>query len=250
MSRAPRLVAGVDGCPAGWVAAIGEADGRCPPGGPVWLAVAGSLAELIDAHPRVARWAVDMPLGLASDGPRPADAEARRRLGPRRSSVFPAIPLPALDAVEYSEACRLAEAATGKRISKQAWNLAPKIRELRALALNAPSRRRRAVFECHPELAFAAIGSGVPCPHPKKSDAGHEERVALLASVFGPEPVSRFIAQAETTRGVGVDDALDAAACWFSASRDLADATESVGDDRITGKPRFDATGLPLEIRW
>jgi predicted RNase H-like nuclease len=33
---------------------------------------------------------IDIPIGLTASGPRSCDLEARRLLGPRRSSVFPA----------------------------------------------------------------------------------------------------------------------------------------------------------------
>lgn len=248
MTEPARLVAGVDGCPAGWVAVIGPtADRDCRPAGPVWLAVSRSLGDLIHAHHRVVRWAIDMPLGLASEGSRPSDSQARALLGPRRSSVFPAIPLPALEAGDYGRACRLAEAATGKRISKQAWNLTPKVRELRSIVL-ASTRLRREAFEAHPELSFRAMNDGQPCAYAKKTDEGHDERVTILAQRFGQATVERFVAQAAATRGLGVDDALDAAACWFTAARHLAGVSEAVGSDPESNRCSVDATGLSLAI--
>lgn len=73
----------MDGCPAGWVAV--ESDGRA------WSArVFRSFGELLAAYPEAAAVGVDMPIGLAEEGPRACDGLARARLGPRRSSVFPA----------------------------------------------------------------------------------------------------------------------------------------------------------------
>src|SRR5262245_9293744 len=78
-------VVGVDGCRGGWIAAALEPErGR-------WTAlVLPDFAALLAAFPDAAAIAVDIPIGLPADGPRACDRLARARLGPRRSSVFPA----------------------------------------------------------------------------------------------------------------------------------------------------------------
>ena len=242
MSRSDAaVVAGVDGCPAGWVAVIGSSPADA------WLIVARTFGELVDRQPRVRAWAVDIPVGLADDGPRPCDAAARKRLGRERSSsVFPAPPRCVVEAtdVDYAEACRLAAAATGKKIPKQAWNLTPKIRDVRAVLIDRRALRRR-VFETHPELCFARMQSGEALAEGKKTAEGRSRRESLLTEVFGRATVKRFVAQTDATRGVGVDDALDAMACWTAAQLFAAGDTESAPDN-----PATDATGLPVAIRW
>jgi predicted RNase H-like nuclease len=49
--------------------------------------------------------AIDIPIGLPGGRPRTVDGEARRLLGPRASSVFPAPARGTLDASSYEEAC-------------------------------------------------------------------------------------------------------------------------------------------------
>lgn len=235
----PPVVAGVDGCPDGWIAAVGPADRSA-----VWLTFATGFAELLRRHPGVRRWAVDIPIGLASDGPRRCDVLARQQLGrSRAASVFPAPPLPAIDAADYLEACRLAAEATGKKISKQAWNLAPKIREVREAVL-ADARLHNRVFETHPELCFARLAGG-PLEQSKKSPDGATRRERLLADEFDHELVTRCVAQSRATRGVGVDDTLDALACWTAAERAATDL-----DEVLWGDSEVDASGLPIAIRW
>lgn len=49
---------------------------------------------------------VDMPIGLPGPERRTADVEARRLLGPRRSSLFWTPPLCVLDTADHAEANR------------------------------------------------------------------------------------------------------------------------------------------------
>ncbi len=76
---------------------------------------------------RLAAAAIDIPIGLAADGsPGRADIEARRRLGPRRSSVFPAPVRAVLAAIHLRGGLRaLPRRACGKAISKQLFNILP-----------------------------------------------------------------------------------------------------------------------------
>jgi predicted RNase H-like nuclease len=83
-------IAGVDGCPDGWVVALEDLDsGDLTSGWGVTFALALALPQ----HPRVI--AVDIPIGLlsaAQPGGRGCDREARKLLGKRGSSVFSARP--------------------------------------------------------------------------------------------------------------------------------------------------------------
>lgn len=245
MSPSNPLVAGVDGCPAGWIAVVGSLSEKEP-----WLAFAPSFADLVKQHPRVARWAVDIPIGLADDGPRECDQLVRKRLGPNRgSSVFPAPPravadYAANDGNDYVEACQLAAAATGKKISKQAWNITPKIAEVRKFLSETPRLRKR-IFECHPELCFAQLAGGEAIAEGKKTLAGHQQRRRLLNAVVGAACVNRLVIQTEATRSVGVDDTLDALACWTAAARAAQGESES-----FPAAAQRDADGLEMAIVW
>src|SRR5919107_462565 len=110
------------------------------------------------AVPDVELIAIDMPIGLSDDGVRACDVQARKRLPGAASSVFPAPLRPVLHATDYAEACSISVAASGKALSKQAWNLVPAIRALDD-ALGEPPTDR--VVEVHPELAFRALGPGL-----------------------------------------------------------------------------------------
>src|SRR3984957_13449780 len=191
VSAAARIVTGVDGCAAGWVAAsLGPAmpdlihAGRAAGS----LVVGVTVAAALDLLPLAGVTAVDMPLGLLGAGWRDADLLARRALGRRGVTVF-AIPLRAVwECQSYAEANRLCRELTGKGFSVQAWGLRRKIAE-------ADQYRRRAatepggvqLYEVHPELSFAAM-AGAPLPDSKHTTAGLAVRPDLLARAGIPPP--------------------------------------------------------------
>lgn len=61
-----------------------------------------------------------MPIGLGENGPRPCDQAARRFLGQRGSSVFPAPVRAVLAATTYVQACELSLAAQGASSASRA----------------------------------------------------------------------------------------------------------------------------------
>jgi predicted RNase H-like nuclease len=179
--------------------------------------------------------AVDIPIGLAADGPRRADMEARRQLGPRRSSVFPAPARAVLAADTYEEACALSRAACGKAISKQLFNILPKIREVDALI--TPLLQQR-LFEMSPELSLTVL-AGTPMEHAKSTAAGRAERTAVLGDVFGREQIAHHLRH--VPRGAGSDDVLDAFAAAWTAQRYVARTHVQLGGD-------LDERGLRMEV--
>lgn len=69
---------------------------------------------------------IDIPIGLPEVGPRRCDLEARRMIGARRSSVFPAPMRGLLGAATYDEAVSRAVALSGKGLSRQAFGSCPR----------------------------------------------------------------------------------------------------------------------------
>jgi predicted RNase H-like nuclease len=227
------LVAGIDGAPGGWVVVTVGDDGNDAADVRLVPDLLGVMAQ-IDAG-TLAAAAIDIPIGLAADGARRADVEARQRLGPRRSSVFPAPVRSVLAATTYEEACSLSRAACGKAISKQLFNILPKIREVDALV--TPQRQRR-LLEMSPELSLAVL-AGAPMAHPKTAPAGRAERIDALGRVFGPEEIERHLSAAP--RGAQRDDILDAFAGAWTARRHAAAQHLQLGGD-------VDARGLRMEV--
>ncbi|GAB4313447.1 MAG: DUF429 domain-containing protein [Promethearchaeota archaeon] len=246
--------AGADGCAGGWVVAVVEPEGR------LFLSTTPKLSGFLEAawseEPgRPVRLLADVPIGLPTLGePRACDREARRLLGrPRSSSVFPVPCRRAIYAGSYEEARDVNRRTCGKGVSKQAWNLAPKVREVDALMRSDP-RARSAVRESHPELAFWALAGERPMRHYKKTPEGRSERLGVLAEFAGVEFATRLEALARG--GVGhlekakqgpkpapaLDDVLDAAALAITA-RQAPGGVAPVPDP-----PERDELGLPAEM--
>lgn len=198
---------GVDGCRAGWVVA-----------GPSGVVVAPSFEEVLAVAGVDGVVGVDMPIGLPEAGQRACDVEARRLVGARRSSVFPAPTRRALAWTSWAEA---------RGMSMQAFNLLGKVREVDAV-MTAELQER--VFEVHPEASFAAM-AGAPLAWPKRTAQGQAERLRALGLSGVPRAA-----------GAAADDVLDALAVQWTAMR------AARGSERRLGDGARDARGLRMEI--
>lgn len=226
---------GLDGCRGGWVMARREASGR------VECVVLERLDDLAHQLPIPELVGIDIPLGLPEHGARDCDIEARRRLGPRGSSVFPAPVRAVLQAADYAEANARHRATDGRGLSKQAWNLMPKIREADALAHRSREWRAR-MHEVHPELSFTMLAGGVPMPAAKRTAEGQRQRRDALTAAFGDRVVDEALERRDR-RAAQADDVLDALAVLWSAERLMRGEAEVLGDPATR-----DATGLLMRI--
>lgn len=141
---------GVDGCRAGWFWVRLDAEGY-------EFGVAPSFLELCELGPAQAPICVDIPIGL-TDSPdgRGCDTAARKLLKTRASTVFSAPARAVLECVDYEDAKRVSRSAKGKALSKQAFGVLPKIREVDHCLQTHPALRRR-VTEGHPEVSFCGL---------------------------------------------------------------------------------------------
>jgi len=218
------LVAGIDGCRTGWVVATVPVGDESPAVRVEVVAELGDVVRRIDAGDLVVA-GVDIPLGLPERGPRACDVLARRLLGPRRSSVFPTPARPVLAAASYEEACALSRAVSGQGISRQLFNILPKIREADAVLAAAPGLRGR-LFEMSPELSFATL-AGAPMRHNKRTAEGRGERIEALRRGLPGVDVARI----STPRGARSDDVLDALAGAWTARRVTTGAQITLGGE-------------------
>ena len=114
----------------------------------------------------------------------------------------------------------------GKGLSQQSYALRAKIFEVDDVV--ATDDR---VFECHPEVSFAAM-TGVPLDWSKKTWNGQILRRGLLADhgIGLPDDLG------EAGRAP-VDDLLDAAACAWSAERMRLGTARTLPADPAPGEP-------------
>jgi predicted RNase H-like nuclease len=221
------IVAGADGCRTGWVVCRRDADGTLD------LRVVKTLAEACEG---LSILAVDMPIGFV-DVPRPpraCEAEARKLLPGKASSVFPTPCRLALACTTHVEAN-----ATSKRlgvgINQQTFHLFPKMREVDEL-LRGSAKLRRIVYEAHPELAFARMNGDRPVLSKKRQPDGYAERRKLLAR-------HGFRPKIDRLPGAARDDILDAVAVCRTATLIAKGTAARLGPAR-----KRDRYGLPMNI--
>jgi len=181
--------------------------------------------------------AIDIPIGLADRDPRSCDVAARRLLGPRRSSIFPAPVRAVLEAGSYAEACMLSRRACGKGISRQLYNILDKVRTVDAL--QSPGLQDQ-LFEMGPELSFAVL-TGRPMPANKRTAEGRAARGQALASADAFGETVRGILDGPVPAGAKPDDVRDALIGAWTARRRAAGLHLRLGGD-------MDARGLRMEI--
>ena len=230
---------GVDGCPAGWFSiALGEDAFH-------EMKVFGAFAELVQYYHDATLIFVDIPIGLNEGGleERRCDKTARRLLGRRGSSVFPAPVRQVLSESAYEAASRTNRRVRGKGISKQTWAIVPKIAEVDRLLADVPSAQGR-VREIHPEVLFWALNGRNAMHFNKKKRPGIEERMAVLERYeHRTGDIYETVLEEWQRKQVGRDDILDALAAAVTARLGYPDRLATLPDD-----PPTDARGLPMEM--
>ncbi|MFW2513698.1 DUF429 domain-containing protein [Demequina sp. SO4-13] len=226
-------VVGLDACKGGWVAVAINDESFAE----------AFIAPTLSAAERIARerWSintvvVDIPIGLPDAGPRAADIEARKFIGPRRNSVFPTPVRAAVESDSYLAASAASLAACGKRISQQAWAITDRIRDVDAFIRRSVPETR--IIEGHPEVSFRAM-AGEPLLDYKKSLTGALHRRELLAAegLVLPDGLERGL------KGVARDDLHDAAAMAWTARR-----VERGEHNSLPSAPERFSDGIPSAI--
>lgn len=176
---------------------------------------------------------VGIPIGLMDrpdDGPRRCDVEARRLLGTRRVSVFPAPARSMLTAGSFAQAKRMGP------VNLQTFGIIRRVADVDGLM--RPELQSR-VREGHPELTFRELaGEGTPL-RSKTSAEGRAQRCRLLTRL-GLDCDSLI---ARRPSGADADDVLDAAAMVLTAARIRFEQARSILPDAPT-----DAKGLRMEM--
>ncbi|ESS09532.1 MAG: hypothetical protein A07HN63_00738 [uncultured archaeon A07HN63] len=239
MTDHAEYVVGVDGCASGWFA--------------VWHTESGQLrsdryddfAAVVADHAAAERVLVDMPTGLPSNEPRACDTLAREQLGARGRSVFPVPCRPVIEHLndadhdaDYDRANEIQRTHLGSGLSKQAWNITPKIAAVdRLLREESPSIE---IVESHPECCFAALNDGYPVAQPKGQSAGRAARFGILDSHLDDWQACYKAALDDYYRKhVARDDILDALVLTAAGQYTLTS---------LPTEPPTDDAGIPMQI--
>ncbi|OKY78706.1 MAG: putative nuclease, RNAse H fold [Candidatus Methanohalarchaeum thermophilum] len=154
----------------------------------------------------IKRALIDMPIGLPEQEIRESDKKARKILSPyRHYSIFNTPIRKAVYAEDYEQACRIQEEKTGKRISKQTWNIVPKIREVdQFLSQNKLIK----LHESHPEIIFKQLGGNKVIKPSKHTKKGLKKRIQTITknTILKEKEIQKAIRKTQGKK----DDIIDA----------------------------------------
>jgi predicted RNase H-like nuclease len=230
------IVAGVDGCKSGWFCITKDLSSS-----DIGFVIFSDSKSLLKQQPEPSIIAIDIPIGLTETGPRVCDVEARKLLGPRKRSVFPAPIRPALQGNTRKEADSIGRRVDGRGVSAQAFSIYDKIRDLDDILSVSPQLQNQ-IKEIHPELCFWAWNDKQPMPDTKKSEDGETQRRALISKLFGTEVVDRIRSEYKRSE-VATDDIHDAFAALWTAERIVRGVANVIPDP-----PPKDKFGLAMEM--
>ena len=183
---------------------------------------------------------IDMPVGLDKNirqGGRLVDKEARKKLLKRKSSIFNAPIRDVLKAKSYDEANTISK-SKGLGISKQSWNLVPKINELDQIL---QIKIRPQIYESHPELCFQTMNDG-ELKFSKKEKLGIKERRNILTkNGFDKKFLDRNL---KKNKNFHSDDFLDACALSWTAKRIMNEKNINLPED-----PKKDELGIIMQMK-
>lgn len=238
---------GLDGCRAGWIAAI--AHGYCDSVAATRLELFANIAELIAwrKNERIeAKVCIDVPIGLPDTaGLRECDREARELLGRRWMCVFepPDRQLFNLDFYAAREIVLQRRARSPEQthhiLSHQAIQITPKIAEVDRALHEDPSRADW-LIEVHPEISFHTLAG--EALQAKRTKTGKQRRHDLLRSIFSD--INQIKTAPWLRREVAHDDMLDAYAALWSTLRYSRNPREHVE----LGTGQCDKHGLPMRM--
>lgn len=227
---------GVDSCRNGWfVVAINVSLN--------WeVGVFEDFSKVVSKYSSFDNLLIDIPIGLPNQGSRSCDILTRGKLGRRGTSVFTVPCRRAIYSGSYEEACRINLEINGKKLSKQTWNIVPKIKQLEKFLVSNTYYLNK-IRESHPEICFYALSNNKPMQNSKKTEDGIKERLNLMKNIFPKtEILFKHSKQKFNRSEVTKDDIVDALILAISASnltRGLASIPET---------PPKDEFGIEMEI--
>ena len=227
---------GLDGCKKGWFyIGIDEND-------QYEFDIITSFQEIEQITINASLVLVDIPIGLREEDTRErlCDLEARKVLGNRKSSVFPASSRLALAFDDYAEASQINFHHTGRRLSKQSFAIAKKIQEVDTFIKSTGLQGK--IREMHPEVCFWALNGFTPMEFSKKKNDGFNERRRLLNKYLSN--TDKLVEDSRCKflkKELATDDNLDALVGAVSARFNPKMLT-------LPDLPELDNKGLKMEI--
>ena len=233
------IVAGVDGCRAGWFAVLMNGHDCIDYG------IYSAFNEIWKDRDRIDLMLLDIHIGLASkDSDRNCDKEARKILGSRASSIFPSPSRSTFSATTYEKASKLNHAELGKKLSKQSWFVLPKIKEVDEFLQDNQNLWEK-IWESHPEINFKYL-NGSDLKHSKKTPEGRSERMKIIKNIF-PKAEKLFseVRSKYLKKHLTDDDIIDAMGLAAGAGICIKDGFVLVPEE-----VQYDLTGLRMQMKF
>ena len=213
-------IIGMDGCSAGWFTTkIADKQSL----------IFNIIEDLNDDYLKksnLSHIGIDIPLYLSKTGKRRAEIEARFLLKKRACTIFSPPTFNVLRAKNYIDACEINFKECGNRISKQSWNLFPKIKEAQKFLENNLICQV-GIFEIHPELSFMAMNDMNLIEASKKTEIGKKIRIKLIQKFF-PSFSFESVRDQYKKYQVHDDDILDSISIVWSTQRIVDNIAQSV----------------------
>ena len=227
-------ILGIDGSKSGWVGVKQSSKQE----GNLEILFNNKLIDFLS--PDIDLIIIDMPVGLdrnIQQGGRLVDKEARKQLLKRKSSIFNAPIRDVLKAKSYNEANSISK-SKGLGISKQSWNLVPKINELDQIM---QIKIRPQIYESHPELCFQTMNED-ELRFSKKENLGIKERKKILIkNGFDRKFLNKNL---KKNKNYHPDDFLDACALSWTAKRVINQQNLNLPED-----PEKDELGIIMQMK-
>ncbi len=228
------LCIGVDGCKAGWIAAVFDH-------GKLVIERYTKFQDIVGHYPQFDELLLDMVIGLPSNREhiRP-DTFARKIIKERASTIFPAPCRQAVYAGTVAMAYEENERVLGKKFTPLTVGIIPKMLEIDVFLQSNPHLKNK-IKESHPEVCFAKLNGGTVLS--KKSEVdGIGERIQILSKYISEITTDKL---AKLARGYrcNIDDIVDAICLAVSANL--------VGQEKyqvIPESPMEDETGLKMQM--
>ncbi len=230
-----RKFLGVDGYKGGWLAVILSSSSS-------EVKLYKDVGSLWSENRDASLVLIDIPICLTNKGIRQCDILARKMLAKnRKPSIFNPPAKKAYYAGSYREACAINKEVTGKKISKQTWNLIPKIKEVNKLISKHPEAVK-ILKESHPEVCFMALSTkGIK--YSKKNILGIKERLKVLESLDGRAlGIFAYANDKFSKKAILADDIVDSMVLAFTAKFGYKKLS------KIPKKPHYNELGQKAEI--
>ena len=227
---------GVDGTKGGWIASFYD-------GQNIQIKLFKSIQDLCAEYNDADFILIDIPVGLPErkSDMRP-DAELRKRLSGKSSSVFNTPCRQALNAADYAGANAINMEIMGKGLSKQSYAICDKIKEVDDFLQDNPIWKNK-LLESHPEYGFMVLNYGKPIIKNKKTQEGMNARISTIRSYAVNSGQLIKDSSSDSTIKNRIDDILDAVCLSIIGFLGATNGFLSIPD-----VPLIDSKGLKMQI--